>query len=152
MRLSPLTQRVQTPQRALSGPEREQVTRLAKEMALFARLQGGVAPTKAPLVAGSAAFVTAARRDYADLISMHGAPKLPACFLVKSPPPAVQRVTEAFAAQHGGPAEVALNSIDGERTYQVQVSQRSQAQVLLVDARGHELARGVARGGLVSWR
>jgi|APLak6261678615_1056124.scaffolds.fasta_scaffold01310_3 hypothetical protein len=146
MRLSSLPQRAFTPQ------DRERATSLAKEMALFARLQGGTTPTRAKLEPGTPAFVATAKREYAELIALHGAPKLPASFLVKDPPPAVRRVVDAFSALHQGPAEVALNAIDGHRTYQVQVAARGQAQVLLLDARGTELARGVARGGAVSWR
>jgi hypothetical protein len=123
-------------------------------MALFSKLSAGAgsAPAREQLEPGSSSFAAAARHDYAQLLELYGAPKLTPSFLVKTPPPAVQAAVDTFVAQHGGVAEVALNAIDGHRTYQVQVSDKVSAQVLLVDARGHELARGVARGASVRWR
>lgn len=147
MRLSSLLQRVATPQ--------QQVTQLAREMALFSKLSAGagVAAPRPAIEPGTSTFAATARRDYAETVTMYGAPKLLPSFLVKTPPPAVQHVVDSFEQLHAGKAEVALNAIDGHRTYQVQISEKNQqAQVLLVDARGHELARGVARGNAVRWR
>ncbi|MFZ5444243.1 MAG: hypothetical protein ACOZQL_29875 [Myxococcota bacterium] len=123
-------------------------------MALFAKLQGGAtaAPARPRTLVGTPEFTQAARRDYAELVSTCGGPRLPAAFQVKTPPPAVQAAVDAFERQHRGTAEVALNTIDGQRTYQVQIAHKGQAQVLLVDARGVELARGAVRGTTVAWR
>lgn len=146
------------PQRALTPSENEKVTRLSREMALFTRLQGGAtpAPKTAPKMApGTAAFSRAAKQDYADLLELHQAPKLPASFMVESLGTLPKPVGAAFAtfrALHAGRAELASSSIDGHRTFQAQVVQQGGAQVLLLDGKGDELARGVVRGAAVSWR
>lgn len=142
------------PQRALSPADFERATRFSREMALLGKLQRGAgAPSAAPRrLVGTPEFTQAAKADYAELLATHGKPTLPSSFLVKVPPPGVQTAVDAFERQHRGSAQIALNAIDGQRTYQVQLAQKDAAQVLLVDARGVELARGTARGATVCWR
>lgn len=154
MRLSPLPQRTGSTQRALSPADHEKATRLSREMALFTRLQGGATPT-ARRSPGTPEFARAAKQDYAELLALHQAPRLPASFVVQqlgTLPAPVGTAFDTFRQQHAGRAEVALSVIDGHRTWQAQVVQKDGAQVLLLDARGHELGRGVARGAAVSWR
>jgi hypothetical protein len=155
MRLSALPQRTASSQRALSPADHEKATRLSREMALFTRLQGG-APERVRIAPGSAAFVSAAKKDYGELVALHGAPRLPAAFVVQkvsSLPAPVAAAFDTFRQLHAGRAEVAVSAIDGHRTWQAQVVQGgSGAQVLLLDVKGHELARGVVRGAAVSWR
>lgn len=155
LRLSPLLQRTGSPsQRALSPSDHQKATRLSREMALFTRLQGGA--TAAPKLApGTPAFSSAAQKDYADLLDLHQAPRLPAAFVVQkleTLPAPVRAAFDTFRKLHGGRAEVALSTIDGHRTWQAQVVQTGGAQVLLLDGKGSELARGVVRGAAVSWR
>lgn len=157
MRLTSVPQRSVSPQRSLSPADQAKAERLSREMALFARLTGGtsVAPVKSALTPGTPAFSIAARKDYADLLELYGAPKLSPSFVVKNPetlPQPVGDAFEAFKRQHAGRAEIALSSIDGHRTWQAQVVSGSNAQVLLVDAKGHELGRGVVQGAAVKWR
>jgi hypothetical protein len=123
-------------------------------MALITRLQGGASrgPRLAP---GTAAFVRAARKDYTELVALHRAPRLPASFVVQklgTLPAPVASAFETFRRLHLGRAELAVSAIDGHRTWQAQVVQVGGAQVLLLDGRGHELARGVVRGAAVTWR
>ncbi|MDP3154642.1 MAG: hypothetical protein Q8N23_18330 [Archangium sp.] len=155
MRLSPLLQRTSSPsQRALSPSDHEKATRLSREMALFTRLQGGAAPAS-KLAPGTAAFNSAARKDYADLLDLHQAPRLPAAFVVQkleTLPAPVGAAFDAFRNLHAGRAEIALSTIDGHRTWQAQVVQHGGAQVVLLDVKGSELARGVVRGAAVAWR
>ena len=154
MRLSPLAQRTGSPQR-LSPADHEKATRLSREMALFTRLQGGATPARPALNPGTSAFAQAARKDYSDLLALHQAPRLPSAFVVRqldTLPAPVGAAFDSFRAQHVGQAEVALSTIDGHRTWQAQVVQKGGAQVLLLDGKGSELARGVVRGAAVSWR
>lgn len=154
MRLSTVPHRTASSQRALSPADHENATRLSKEMALFTRLQGG-APVGPKLAPGSPAFSRAAKQDYGDLVALHGAPRLPAAFVVQklsTLPAPVLAALDTFRQVHAGRAEVAVSAIDGHRTWQAQVVQGTGAQVLLLDVRGHELARGVVRGASVSWR
>jgi hypothetical protein len=46
---------------------------------------------------------------------------------------------------------VALNTIDGQRSFQVQVPVAERTHVLLLGARGQELARGEVKGAKLSW-
>ncbi|MDP1828797.1 MAG: hypothetical protein Q8L48_36390 [Archangium sp.] len=155
MRLSTLPQRTATSPRALSQADHEKATRLSREMALFTRLQGG-APAGPKLAPGTPAFSRAAKKDYGDLLALHGAPRLPAAFVVQqlsTLPAPVAVAFDTFRQLHAGRAEVALSTIDGHRTWQAQVVQGGNgAQVLLLDVKGEELARGVVRGAAVSWR
>lgn len=154
MRLSTLPHRTASSQRALSPADHEKATRLSREMALFTRLQGGATPGP-KLVPGTPAFTRAAKRDYGELLALHGAPRLPAAFVVQklsTLPASVVAAFDTFRQVHAGRAEVALSTIDGHRTWQAQVVQGSGAQVLLLDGKGAELARGVVRGAAVSWR
>lgn len=149
MRLSPLTQRT-----GLSQADHEKATRLSREMALFTRLQGGATPLPG-LSPGTLAFARAAKQDYADLLALHGRPRLPACFVVQklaTLPEPVAASFHAFTALHAGRASIALSAIDGHRTWQAQVVSSSSAQVLLLDTKGRELASGVARADKVCWR
>jgi hypothetical protein len=151
MRLTPL------PQRALTPADHAKATRLAKEMELFSKLQGGSPASAASKVApGTPEFTRAAKKDYADLVAMYGAPKLPTSFVVKqlgTLPSPVGAAFDNFRLLHSGQAQIALCTIDGHRTWQAQVTQiGGSAQVLLIDAKGVELARGVVRGAAVSWR
>ena len=155
MRLSPLAQRTGTSQRTLSPADAAKAARLSREMALFTRLQGGAAPQQPGLSPGTPAFAQAARKDYADLLELHQAPRLSPSFVVRkldTLPVPVAAAFDSFRQLHEGHAEVALSTIDGHRTWQAQVVQKGGAQVLLIDARGSELARGVVRGAAVSWR
>lgn len=157
MRLTSLPQRSASPQRSLTPAELAKATRLSREMALFARVTGGTtaAPSKPSLTPGTAAFAQAARKDYADLLELYQAPRLSPSFVVKkwdALPGPVQQAFERFRGQHVGKPELAVSSIDGHRTYQAQVVQGSSAQVLLLDAKGSELARGAVRGAAVAWR
>jgi hypothetical protein len=144
----------------LSPAEHAKATRLSREMALFSKLQsglqGGNAPTAAKLAPGTPEFTTAAKKDYADLLEMHGAPKLPTSFVVKqltSLPEPVKAAYDSFRLLHSGHAQIALSTIDGHRTWQAQVTQiGGAAQVLLIGEKGAELARGVVRGAAISWR
>lgn len=155
MRLSPLLQRSGSSQRALSPADHAKATRLSREMALFTRLQGG-ATRATRLSPGTSAFTSAAKQDYADLLSLHQAPRLPASFVVHqigTLPVPVAAAFDSFSQLHAGRAEIAPSVIDGHRTWQAQVVQSGGgAQVLLLDAKGHELTRGVVRGAAVSWR
>ena len=149
MRLSPLTQRT-----GLSQADYEKATRLSREMALFTRLQGGATP-RPGLSPGTHAFTRAAKRDYAELLVLHGRPRLPVSFVVQklaTLPEPVAASFHAFTAQHAGQAEIAVSAIDGHRTWQAQVVGSSSAQVLLLDVKGRELASGVARADKVCWR
>jgi hypothetical protein len=124
-------------------------------MALFTRLQGGATTARPALSPDSPAFAQAARKDYADLLALHQGPRLSPAFVVRkldTLPVAVGAAFDSFRQLHAGHAEVALSTIDGHRTWQAQVVQKGGAQVLLLDARGAELARGVVRGAAVSWR
>jgi hypothetical protein len=157
MRLTPVPQRSVGVQRALSAADQAKAERLSREMALYARLTGGTstAPAKSALTPGTPAFAQAARKDYADLLELYGAPKLSPSFVVKNPetlPQPVLDTFEAFKRQHAGRAEIALSSIDGHRTWQAQVVNGTSAQVLLVDAKGQDLGRGVVQGAAVKWR
>ncbi len=123
-------------------------------MALFTRLQGGAAPAS-KLAPGTPAFNTAARKDYADLLDLHRGPRLTAAFVVQkldTLPAPVGAAFDTFRHQHAGRAEIGLSTIDGHRTWQAQVVQNGGAQVMLLDVRGSELARGVVRGAAVTWR
>ena len=123
-------------------------------MALFTRLQGGAGPTS-KLSPGTPAFTSAARKDYADLLDLHQAPRLPAAFVVQkleTLPAPVSAAFDTFRKLHAGRPEIALSTIDGHRTWQAQVVQNGGAQVLLLDVKGNELARGVVRGAAVAWR
>jgi hypothetical protein len=157
MRVTPPLQRTTTSQ-ALSPADHAKATRLSREMALFTRLQGGSAPAPAapPKIApGTPDFAIAAKKDYADVIAMYGAPRLLSSFVVKkleTLPAPVKAAFDSFRLLHGGAAEIALSTIDGHRTWQAQVTQIGGAEVLLIDAKGFELARGVVRGAAVSWR
>jgi hypothetical protein len=163
MRLSTLPQRTATPQRGLTQADHEKATRLSREMALFTRLQGGgpervrsgeLAP-RGVMAPGSADFARAAKKDYGELVALHGAPRLPAAFVVQNLgtlPAPVGAAFDTFRKLHAGRAELALSAIDRHRTWQAQVVQGSGAQVLLLDVKGQELARGVVRGAAVSWR
>ena len=156
MRLTPLPQRAAT-QRGLSPADHAKATRLSREMALFSKLQGGSAPTTPKRSPGTAEFTKAAKQDYADLLALHGAPKLPTSFVVKSLtalPEPVKAAYDSFRLQHSdGHAQIALSTIDGHRTWQAQVTQiGGAAHVLLIGEKGAELARGVVRGAAVSWR
>lgn len=149
LRLSPVTQRT-----ALTPSEHEKATRLSREMALFTRLQGGSSP-RPGLAPGTPAFERAAKRDYADLLALHQAPKLPSSFVVQqlgTLPPGVKAAIDTFKQLHSGRAEVAVSAIDGHRTWQAQVLQQGGAQVLLLDGKGRELGRGLVRGAAVTWR
>ena len=132
--------------------------RLAREMALFSKLQGGAsAPPSSPRRSpGTPEFTRAAKQDYADLLAVYGAAKLPASFVVKkltTLPEPVSAAYDSFRLLHAGDAQIALSTIDGHRTWQAHVTQiGGAAQVLLIDAKGMELARGVVRGAAVSWR
>ena len=157
MRLTSVPQRSVSPQRAISPADQAKAERLSREMALYARLAGGtsVAPSKSALTPGTPAFSQAARKDYADLLELYGAPKLSPSFVVKNPETLPQPVLDAFETfkrQHAGRAEIALSSIDGHRTWQAQVVSGSSAQVLLIDAKGQDLGRGVVQGAAVKWR
>ena len=123
-------------------------------MALFTRLQGGAAPAS-KLSPGTPAFTLAARKDYADLLDLHQVPRLPSAFVVQNLetlPAPVAAAFDTFRKLHAGRAEIALSTIDGHRTWQAQVVQNGGAQVLLLDVKGNELARGVVRGSAVAWR
>lgn len=155
MRLTPLPQRAVS--RGLSPADHQKATRLSREMALFSKLQGGSARTASKLAPGTPEFTTAAKKDYADLLAMYGAPKLSTSFVVKqltSLPEPVKAAYDSFRLQHSdGHAQIALSTIDGHRTWQAQVTQiGGAAQVLLIGEKGAELARGVVRGAAVSWR
>jgi hypothetical protein len=156
MRLTPLPQRAATQQRGLSPADHAKATRLSREMALYTKLQGGSATSKPKLAPGTPEFARAAKQDYAELVALHGAPKLPASFVVKkltTLPEPVGAAFDHFRLLHSGQAQIALSTIDGHRTWQAQVTQiGGSAQVLLIDAKGVELARGVVRGAAVSWR
>lgn len=157
MRLTSLPQRSASPQRALTPAEQAKATRLSREMALYARVLGGTspAPPKPALTPGTPAFARAARKDYADLLELYQAPRLSPAFVVQkwdSLAVPVQQAFERFRGQHVGRAEIALASLDGHRTYQAQVVQGGGAHVLLLDAKGAELARGAVRGAAVAWR
>lgn len=154
MRLSTLPQRTATPQRGLTQADHEKATRLSREMALFTRLQGG-ASERVRMAPGSADFARAAKKDYGELVALHGAPRLPAAFVVQNLgtlPAPVGAAFDTFRQLHAGRAELALSAIDGHRTWQAQVVQGSGAQVLLLDVKGQALARGVVRGAAISWR
>ncbi len=149
MRLSPLTQRT-----GLSQADHEKATRLSREMALFTRLQGGAtaAPGRSP---GTLSFTRAAKQDYADLLALHGKPRLPVSFVVQklaTLPEPVAAAFHTFSLKHAGRAEIALSAIDGHRTWQAQIVSSTSAQVLLLDVKGQELASGVARASTVHWR
>lgn len=150
MRLTPLLQR------ALSPADHAKATRLSREMALFSKLQGGTAKPASKLAPGTPEFTHAAKQDYADLVAFQGAAKLPTSFVVKkltTLPAPVGAAFDHFRLLHSGQAQIALCTIDGHRTWQAQVTQiGGSAQVLLIDAKGVELARGVVRGAAVSWR
>lgn len=150
MRISPNTQRALTP------ADHQKATRLSKEMALFARLQGGATARPEALKPGTPAFSSAAKNDYADLVAMYGAPRLLASFVVEklgTLPAPVKAAFDSFRLAHPGSAQIALSTIDGHRTWQAQVTQiGGAAEVLLIDAKGSELARGVVHGAAVSWR
>ena len=123
-------------------------------MALFIRVLGGARRTER-IAPGTAEFARAARKDYADLLSLHQAPRLPVSFVVQNLgmlPASVLASFDTFRLLHAGRAELALSVIDGHRTWQAQVVQGSGAHVLLLDVKGSELARGVVRGAAVSWR
>lgn len=157
MRLTSLPQRSVSPQGALTPAEHAKAARLSREMALYARVSGGTpTPPSRPLRSpGTAEFALAARRDYADLLDLYQAPRLSPSFVVQkwdSLPAPVGAAFDRFRAQHAGKAEIALSTIDGHRSWQAQVSQQGGAQVLLLDAKGTELGRGVARGASVAWR
>jgi hypothetical protein len=135
---------------ALTAAQHQHVSRTAKELSLFNRLSG-VAPTRPRLKPGAPEFTAAARRDYELLLRHFGKALLPASFHVRVLGAQVAGAVAAFAAQHRAPAEVALNTIDGHRTYQVQVGDGARTQVLLLGPRAEELARGVVRGAVVRW-
>jgi hypothetical protein len=128
------------------------VAQTAKELALFNRLQGGTEPKRERIRPGTPQFVTAARYDYEQLVGHFGKAQLPAFFKVKTPPLELSAAIRAFCAPHGAKAEVALNTIDGSKSYQVQVAAKDRTHVLLLGPRGQELARGEVRGAKVSWR
>jgi hypothetical protein len=136
----------------LTPAQHAQVTRTAKELDLFVKLQSS-APVErtARIEPSSKAFVAAAKYDYQSLVSHYGEAKLPAAFRVSVVPPEVVNVVKAFAAQHRGSPEVALNTIDGQRSFQVQVPVAERTHVLLLGARGQELARGEVKGAKLSW-
>ena len=149
MRLSPLTQRT-----GLTRADHEKATRLSREMALFTRVLGGASPAPG-LSPGSLAFTRAAKQDYADLLALHGAPRLPTSFVVHklgTLPAPVAASFLAFTQLHAGRAEIAPSVIDGHRTWPAQVVSSASAHVLLLDAQGQELASGLARAGSVTWR
>ena len=123
-------------------------------MALFTRVLGGASPGPR-LAPGTPEFAREARKDYADLVSLHQAPRLPLSFVVQqlaSLPAPVSAAFDHFRMLHAGRAELALSVIDGHRTWQAQVVEGSRAHVLLIDGKGSELARGVVRGAAISWR
>jgi hypothetical protein len=128
------------------------VSRTAKELNLFNRLQPGTEPTRERLRVGTPQFTSAARYDYEQLVRHFGKAQLPAFFRVKVVPTELAAPVKAFAAQHVGKAEVALNTIDGQKSFQVQVATSERTHVLLLGPRGQELARGEVRGAKVSWR
>ncbi len=156
MRITPSTKRTGNTQRALTPADHEKATRLSKEMALFARLQGGATAGAEGLKPGTPAFTRAAKKYYAELVALHGAPRLPTSFVVQklaTLPAPVSAAFDSFRLAHPGSAQIALSTIDGHRTWQAQVTQiGGAAQVLLIDLKGSELARGVVRGAAVSWR
>lgn len=146
MRLSPLSQRT-----GLTLADHQKATRLSKEMSLFTRLQGGATP--APR--GTPDFSRAARQDYADQLALHGRAQLPVAFVVhklSTLPAPVAAAFDDFKQRHLGRAEIAPSAIAGQVTFQAQVVQVGGAQVLLLDGKGHELARGVVRGAAVTWQ
>ena len=146
MRLSPLSQRT-----GLSPADHQKATGLSREMALFTRLQGGAAPS--PRVTPD--FARTARQDYADQLALYGRAQLPASFVVQklsTLPAPVAAAFHDFQQRHPGRAEIAPSPIAGQVTWQAQVVQVGGAQVLLLDQKGHELARGVVRGAAVSWQ
>lgn len=122
---------------------------MAREAALYRRLQPELESVREPLDPSSPAFRETAKREYAAQVAT--TQSLPESFRVSTPPAQVREQVEAFRALHPGRVEVGLNAIDGHRTYQVQIDQGAKSQVLLVDAAGNELGRGVARDGHVSW-
>jgi len=151
MRLSSAPQRANNPQRGLSPADHAKATRLAREMALLSRLQGGVSTPPR----GSTGTAAAAKQDYAELLALHGKAKLPTAFVVQqwsTLPAPVSAAFQAFKQRHLGRAEIAPCAIDRQLTWQAQVVQVGGAQVLLLDGKGHELARGVVRGAAVSWQ
>ena len=127
------------------------MTREAKELDLFARLQGGAQVQRERVAYGTSAFVAAARRDYEAVLAHFSAARLPAAFRVKTMTAEVAASVRAFSTLHRAPAEVALNTIDGQKTFQVQVARDDKTHVLLLGPRGQELARGEVRGARVSW-
>lgn len=129
------------------------VAQTAKELSLFNRLQPGAESSRERIRPGSAQFATAARYDYEQLVRHYGKAQLPAAFRLKVMPAEVSAVAKAFAAQHGGrKSELAVNTIDGSKSFQLQVVAKDRTHVLLLGPRGQELARGEVRGAKVSWR
>lgn len=128
------------------------VTQTAKELTLFNRLQPGTEPRRERIQPGTAQFTGAARYDYEQLVRHYGKAQLPAVFKLKAVPAELSSAVKAFASQHGGKAEVALNTIDGGKSFQVQVATKDRTHVLLLGPRGQELARGEVRGAKLSWR
>lgn len=128
------------------------VTQTAKELTLFNRLQPGTAPSRERIHPGTAQFTSAARYDYEQLVRHYGKAQLPAAFRVKALPAELAASVKAFAALHRATPQLALNTIDGSKSYQVQVAVKDRTHVLLLGPRGAELARGEVRGAKVSWR
>lgn len=129
------------------------VAQTAKELTLFNRLQAGTEPTRERIRPGTAQFATAARYDYEQLVRHFGKAQLPAFFKVKTAPAELSSAIRAFCELHGGAkADVALNTIDGNKSFQVQVAAKDRTHVLLLGPRAQELARGEVRGAKVSWR
>lgn len=138
----------------ISPAQREQATHAAKEMALFSALSGtGWTPVaSAPRIKpGTTAFISSAKYDYQALVKHYGGAKLPAAFRVRALTPDVAQAVKTFAAQHRGTPEVALNTIDGQSTFQVQVPTKDATQVLLLGSKGQELARGSVNGTTLRW-
>lgn len=130
------------------------VTQTAKELTLFNRLQPGTEPRRERFVPGTAQFTSAARYDYEQLVRHFGKAQLPSVFKLKAVPAELSSAVKAFAAQLGSKssAEIALNTIDGHKSFQVQVAAKDRTHVLLLGPRAQELARGEVRGEKVSWR
>lgn len=129
------------------------VTQTAKELTLFNRLQPGAETKRERIVPGTAQFTSAARYDYEQLVRHFGKAQLPAVFKLKTVPAELSSAVKAFVSQLGGKtSEVALNTIDGNKSFQVQVAVKDRTHVLLLGPRGQELARGEVRGAKLSWR
>ncbi|MFO0598209.1 MAG: hypothetical protein U0228_23095 [Myxococcaceae bacterium] len=135
----------------LTADQFERVQRTARELSLFIKLDGGAPVSRPRLSPGTPAFTSAARRDYEQLVSHHGGAELPSAFRVRLTPTTVSTAVRTFATQHRGSPEVALNTIDGHRTYQVQVKTADRTHVLLLGPAGQSLGTGVVRGARVSW-